>query len=115
MLRTHREIYSLILTFIIAVILIPLVPIIIDPSNWIYPSHTPVGEIIIGYIVSIVILAIVIFAVVFILKQIRNIDNTLEAKEEERHRELLKAIKNNRPIIYRRSSYGNKKQGKYHL
>ncbi|MDD4876069.1 MAG: hypothetical protein PHQ86_02910 [Dehalococcoidales bacterium] len=94
MLRTHREIYSLILAFIMATILLPLTPIIIDPSNWIYPSNTPTGEIILGYIVSIVILAIVVFAIVFIFKQIRAIDTKLEDEEVERHKELLKAVQN---------------------
>ncbi len=46
---------------------------------------------------------------------IKKIDEKENDKEDERHKELLEAIKDNRPIIYHRSFYGNRKQRKYHL
>lgn len=60
-----------------------------------------------------VIILIAFLTVFFILKQIRGIATKLEKKEDERHEALLKAIRNNRTIIYRRSSYGIRKQRRY--
>ena len=55
------------------------------------------------------IIAIPIICLVLILLFIHKIDKWEGEKAEKRHAELLEAIKNNRPIIFRKSSHGARK------
>ena len=113
MLHTRRDILFIALG-IILVAIIPLIPTIINPSSWSYPTGTSIWLIIIYSLIALIIIGVVIFLVYFIFKQIRSIDTKLEDKEDERHKELLEAIKGIKPIVYyQRSSYGIRKQRKY--
>ena len=64
-------------------------------------------------IVASVILGVFVWLEFHFHKKADKAEQKRQEQLEERHKELLEAIKNNRTIIYRRSSYGIRKQRKY--
>ena len=89
-MQTKRELLIIVLGIIIGLTL-PSIPAIANASSW---KDAPLSVVLFMSFSIVFIVVVLFFLIRYVIREVRDINRKLEYKEEQKHQELLDAIRN---------------------